>query len=121
MLGLERGVLSLCVCWCTSLGCAPAHKVQVIHHGECSLALPLQVHQHTTASTPTHQVNTSGEESKSGVEPNQVVPLVQHVLGCKYLTFGGLMTIGMPDYTSRPENFEVRNSLYCVVLYCSVV
>ncbi len=67
-------------------------------------------------STPPHathpwctqqQVNTSGEESKSGVEPQAVVPLVRHVLGCKYLKFGGLMTIGMPDYTSRPENFEV--------------
>lgn len=53
------------------------------------------------------QVNTSGEESKSGVEPGEVVPLVQHVLSCKHLQFAGLMTIGMPDYSSRPENFEV--------------
>lgn len=53
------------------------------------------------------QVNTSGEESKSGVEPGDVVLLVQHVLSCKHLRFAGLMTIGMPDYTSRPENFEV--------------
>lgn len=53
------------------------------------------------------QVNTSGEESKSGVEPEEVVALVQHVLSCRNLRFVGLMTIGMPDYSSRPENFEV--------------
>ena len=38
------------------------------------------------------QVNTSGEESKHGFDPSAVV---------------GLMTIGMPDYTSRPENFSL--------------
>lgn len=53
------------------------------------------------------QVNTSGEESKFGVEPNEVVELAKHVhTNCPHLKFIGLMTIGMPDYTSRPENFE---------------
>ncbi len=41
------------------------------------------------------QVNTSGEESKHGFDPSAVV---------------GLMTIGMPDYTSRPENFSLLMS-----------
>lgn len=54
------------------------------------------------------QVNTSGEESKFGVEPAQCVELVRHVRSeCKSLIFTGLMTIGMPDYSSRPENFQL--------------
>eukprot|EP00873_Tetraselmis_striata_P038287 jgi/Tetstr1/458551/TSEL_044954.t1 len=53
------------------------------------------------------QVNTSGEESKYGVEPEDVVELAKHVQeNCPHLKFVGLMTIGMKDYTSRPENFE---------------
>ncbi|KAI5076659.1 hypothetical protein GOP47_0008724 [Adiantum capillus-veneris] len=53
------------------------------------------------------QVNTSGEESKYGVEPSECVDLAKHVkLQCPNLRFSGLMTIGMLDYTSRPENFR---------------
>ncbi|XVF26081.1 hypothetical protein REPUB_Repub13aG0269300 [Reevesia pubescens] len=53
------------------------------------------------------QVNTSGEESKSGVEPSSYVELAKHVsLSCPNLQFCGLMTIGMLDYTSTPENFK---------------
>jgi len=54
------------------------------------------------------QVNTSGEDTKSGVEPksDDLIALPKHIKeNCKSLIFGGLMTIGMPDYTSRPENF----------------
>ncbi|AEE85262.1 Putative pyridoxal phosphate-dependent enzyme, YBL036C type [Arabidopsis thaliana] len=54
------------------------------------------------------QVNTSGEVSKSGIEPSSVVELARHVKHhCPNLVFSGLMTIGMPDYTSTPENFRV--------------
>jgi pyridoxal phosphate enzyme (YggS family) len=53
------------------------------------------------------QVNTSGEESKSGVEPSECVHLAKHVKqDCPNLLFSGLMTIGMRDYTSTPENFQ---------------
>ncbi|KAK9846120.1 hypothetical protein WJX84_002490 [Apatococcus fuscideae] len=53
------------------------------------------------------QVNTSGEDSKSGVEPSDVVSLAKHIKeNCPHLRFSGLMTIGMQDYTSRPENFK---------------
>ncbi|CAG9465529.1 unnamed protein product [Pedinophyceae sp. YPF-701] len=53
------------------------------------------------------QVNTSGEESKFGVDPGApVVDLCRHISAeCPGLRLCGLMTIGMPDYTSRPENF----------------
>ncbi|KAK7859970.1 pyridoxal phosphate homeostasis protein [Quercus suber] len=55
------------------------------------------------------QVNTSGEESKFGVEPSGCVELAKHVsLGCPNLEFCGLMTIGMLDYSSTPENFKIE-------------
>ncbi|XP_061363915.1 uncharacterized protein LOC133307423 isoform X1 [Gastrolobium bilobum] len=54
------------------------------------------------------QVNTSGEESKSGIDPSNCVELAKHVkLSCPNLEFSGLMTIGMLDYTSTPQNFQV--------------
>jgi hypothetical protein len=52
------------------------------------------------------QVNTSGETSKFGVDPDGCLELVKHVRGCPNLEFCGLMTIGMLDYTSTPENFK---------------
>ncbi|XP_050214743.1 uncharacterized protein LOC126665858 [Mercurialis annua] len=53
------------------------------------------------------QVNTSGEESKYGVEPSACVELAEHVnKSCPNLEFCGLMTIGMLDYSSTPENFK---------------
>ncbi|KAE9591477.1 hypothetical protein Lal_00038889 [Lupinus albus] len=53
------------------------------------------------------QVNTSGEISKSGVEPTLCVDLVKHIRNCPNLEFCGLMTIGMLDYSSTPENFKM--------------
>lgn len=54
------------------------------------------------------QVNTSGEESKYGVQPNECAALARHIRDtCTHLRFAGLMTIGQPDYSSRPENFQV--------------
>ncbi|CAI0437292.1 unnamed protein product [Linum tenue] len=53
------------------------------------------------------QVNTSGEASKSGIDPSGCVKLAEHIkLHCPNLALSGLMTIGMPDYTSTPENFR---------------
>lgn len=41
------------------------------------------------------QVNTSGEESKSGVEPHDALVLAKHIFEkCPNLRFTGLMTIG---------------------------
>jgi len=53
------------------------------------------------------QVNTSGEESKSGVQPGDCVELVRHIVGhCSKLQFVGLMTIGrLGDI--YPECFQV--------------
>ncbi|GIY91810.1 hypothetical protein CEXT_796922 [Caerostris extrusa] len=45
------------------------------------------------------QVNTSREQSKSGVMPKSAADLVKHVLQtCPDLKFHGLMTIGVPNY-----------------------
>ncbi|XP_031403458.1 pyridoxal phosphate homeostasis protein-like isoform X2 [Punica granatum] len=49
--------------------------------------------------------------SKSGVEPSNCVELAKHVkLRCPNLEFSGLMTIGMPNYTSTPENFRTLSN-----------
>lgn len=53
------------------------------------------------------QVNTSGEDSKSGVDPKDVIEIARFILKeCDQLRFSGLMTIGVPDSTSeRPVDF----------------
>lgn len=52
------------------------------------------------------QVNTSGEDSKSGVEPEECTELVRHVAtSCSRLRFIGLMTIGRIGDVS-PACFE---------------
>ncbi|GAB2284705.1 hypothetical protein Dimus_019158 [Dionaea muscipula] len=66
------------------------------------------------------QVNTSGETSKSGVDPSDCVALATHVKSsCPNLEFCGLMTIGMPDYTSTPENFKTL--LNCRTAVCKAL
>lgn len=50
--------------------------------------------------------------AKSGVDPSNCVELAKHVKdSCPNLVFSGLMTIGMLDYTSTPQNFQVINSI----------
>ncbi|GBP05769.1 Pyridoxal phosphate homeostasis protein [Eumeta japonica] len=45
------------------------------------------------------QINTSGEDAKSGVDPEQATQLVEHILNnCPNLEFIGLMTIGQYGY-----------------------
>ena len=57
--------------------------------------------------------------AKYGVQPSECVPLVQFVRSsCSHLTFAGLMTIGMPDYSSKPQNFEV---LQCMRRYSNCI
>ena len=53
------------------------------------------------------QVNTSGEESKSGVEPSEALSLCRHVIEkCPHLQLTGLMTIGAiaRSKETTPEN-----------------
>ena len=54
------------------------------------------------------QVNTSGEESKSGCEPGEAVELATFVVKeCQNLELVGLMTIGAPDTSAEPEAFKI--------------
>jgi pyridoxal phosphate enzyme (YggS family) len=54
------------------------------------------------------QVNTSSEQSKAGVAPNETVSLAEYIASsCLSLRLAGLMTIGFPDYSGcRSEDFE---------------
>ncbi len=77
---------------------------------------------HTTVEM---QVNTSGEESKFGVQPEEAPGLAQHIQQqCKNLRFRGLMTIGeclwmrrsSPDMTesySQPISCSDRVCQHC--------
>lgn len=65
------------------------------------------------------QVNTSGEDTKYGLEPDKCTELAQYIReSCKHLKFAGLMTIGQPDYSSKPENFEVRQTFTSFLSRC---
>lgn len=62
------------------------------------------------------QVNTSGEEQKNGIEPSQAIQLADHIVSnCKWLDFGGIMTIGKLDGWGNQPNqdfqrlFELRD------------
>ncbi|KAL0479507.1 proline synthase, partial [Acrasis kona] len=51
------------------------------------------------------QVNTSGEENKSGVDPDGLVNLVKHVReNCPNLQFSGLMTIGSVESSKSADS-----------------
>jgi pyridoxal phosphate enzyme (YggS family) len=55
------------------------------------------------------QVNTSGEETKGGVPPGNLVQLVKFVLDkCPNLKFKGLMTIGVYDCTDDLANEDFK-------------
>jgi pyridoxal phosphate enzyme (YggS family) len=47
------------------------------------------------------EVNLSGEASKSGLEPDQVIPFIKSISGFKNLSIQGLMT--MPPWFDDPE------------------
>lgn len=60
------------------------------------------------------QVDTSNEDTKSGVAPSEVVSLVNDIKNtCSRLIVAGLMTIGAPgDYTCFDKLVECRDNLY---------
>ncbi|CDF40659.1 probable proline synthetase associated protein [Chondrus crispus] len=54
------------------------------------------------------QVNTSGEESKSGCQPGETAQLAKFVdTECDNLELVGLMTIGAFDTSDEPEAFKI--------------
>lgn len=61
------------------------------------------------------QVNTSDEENKSGVHPDNVNDLVSHIMhNCPNLDFAGIMTIGAFDHDlSKGPNPDFQRLLKC--------
>lgn len=60
------------------------------------------------------QINTSGEISKSGIEPNELVGFLEEISQLKNLHIQGLMTIGLnsPDESKVRQNFHELNKLF---------
>ncbi|KAL6499899.1 hypothetical protein OROGR_027809 [Orobanche gracilis] len=60
--------------------------------------------------TRNKKANLLDQTSKFGAQPALCVDLVKHIVTeCPNLEFCGLMTIGMLDYSSTPENFKKRS------------
>lgn len=69
-----------------------AKKADGLEKGRAKLAAEKDLQQKLRVMV---QINTSGEESKSGVEPEDASKLCQHIISsCPHLQLGGLMTIG---------------------------
>lgn len=74
----------------------------------------LKIAQRLSDQRPAHlpplnvlvQINTSGEDSKSGIEPDQVQALCKAVSAMKNLTLRGLMTI--PSNTDNSETLKTE-------------
>ncbi|KAK4328678.1 hypothetical protein Pmani_000925 [Petrolisthes manimaculis] len=69
------------------------------------------------------QVNTSGEENKSGISPDKVGELATHVVEtCSNLELLGLMTIGAFDHDlSKGPNPDFQTLLKCQAGVCETV
>ncbi|KAI9363415.1 hypothetical protein DFJ73DRAFT_788984 [Zopfochytrium polystomum] len=62
------------------------------------------------------QINTSGEESKSGISPAECVDTIKHIQdSCPLLNAVGIMTIGSPDHDPsagpNPDFMAVKDQL----------
>lgn len=64
------------------------------------------------------QVNTSGEESKSGVEPQDTIELVNQVKDLENIHLSGLMTIGRQDWDKSKENPDFKVRGYQIDRFC---
>ncbi|XP_042241953.1 pyridoxal phosphate homeostasis protein-like [Homarus americanus] len=66
------------------------------------------------------QVNTSGEDNKSGIHPDRVNELVSHVLqNCAHLDLAGIMTIGAFDHDlTKGPNPDFQRLLKCRAEVC---
>jgi len=60
------------------------------------------------------QINISGEANKSGISPEQLMPLAQEIAKLEQLTLRGLMTIGhkSDDLDLIAEEFSQMNQLF---------
>ncbi|KAJ3092582.1 hypothetical protein HK102_005351 [Quaeritorhiza haematococci] len=60
------------------------------------------------------QINTSGEESKSGIPPAECVSVAKHILeNCPHLRLAGLMTIGSPEHSEMEPNPDFECLVDC--------
>jgi hypothetical protein len=68
------------------------------------------------------QVNTSGEISKSGIEPNQVISLAQSIVQLPNIMVKGLMTIGRLSDRAEDsrQDFKLLRSIFTEIKSMSI-
>ncbi|EME41615.1 hypothetical protein DOTSEDRAFT_90415 [Dothistroma septosporum NZE10] len=92
--------------WCVS-SVDTAKKANELEKGRKSLAETASLTEKLRVLV---QVNTSGEESKSGVEPREATELCKHVRErCPSLQLAGLMTIGAIARSREASSAEAMN------------
>ena len=66
-----------------------------------------------------YQVNTSGEENKGGIEPDDIIKVVKHIKEkCPNLNFQGLMTIGALAHSLATEPSQGPNPDFLTLIEC---
>jgi len=102
---LAEGVPNL---WCVS-SVDSAKKADGLEKGRAALAAKSDAGATTEALRVQVQINTSGEEAKSGVEPAAAAELCRHIRDqCPHLRLAGVMTIGAIA-RSRASTAETEN------------
>jgi len=93
--------------------------VSMIHSVD-RLSLASEISRRATRSTPILlQVNTTGEASKFGIEPAELLPLVESLMELPELEIRGLMTIG-PRHGTEIENRRSFASLRALRDQCNL-
>lgn len=89
---------------------ANLHVVETVDREKAASALEKAV-VNVGRDTPLNvmvQVNTSGEETKSGCVPGDSIQLARAIVNdCPHLRLVGLMTIGAPDTSDEPAAFKI--------------
>jgi pyridoxal phosphate enzyme (YggS family) len=111
--GLAEGVANL---WCVS-SVDTVKKADLLDKGRAAMLEKGETIQEDEKQLRVMvQVNTSGEDSKSGVSPDDAVVLCRHVLEkCQHLRLHGLMTIGAIARSKAAGEGEENEDFRCLV------
>ncbi len=103
--GLQRNKIKRLVRLLTDEATASS-VAQIVYQTIDRAELASEVAKRSPGATVYIQVNTTGEHQKSGCDPDDLAPLVDHI-GTLELELAGLMTIGPTDGADPTPAFEL--------------